>query len=53
MIMADLEQKFTSSVCAIGFEFVQGEGGIRPVSQEFAQKAQRIGDEAQRTPDRR
>jgi acetylornithine/N-succinyldiaminopimelate aminotransferase len=37
--LADLEQKFTSSVCAIGFEFVQGEGGIRPVSQEFAQKA--------------
>src|SRR6185312_1867942 len=24
---------------AIGFEFVQGEGGIRPVSKEFAQKA--------------
>jgi acetylornithine aminotransferase/acetylornithine/N-succinyldiaminopimelate aminotransferase len=35
----DLEQKFDSTVCAIGFEFVQGEGGIRPVSREFAQKA--------------
>jgi acetylornithine/N-succinyldiaminopimelate aminotransferase len=37
--VADLEQKFDSTVCAIGFEFVQGEGGIRPVSKEFAQKA--------------
>jgi acetylornithine/N-succinyldiaminopimelate aminotransferase len=37
--VADLEAKFDSTVCAIGFEFVQGEGGIRPVSKEFAQKA--------------
>jgi acetylornithine/N-succinyldiaminopimelate aminotransferase len=37
--VADLEQKFDSTVCAIGFEFVQGEGGIRPVSKEFAQRA--------------
>ena len=37
--VADLEQKFDSTVCAIGFEFVQGEGGIRPVSTAFAQAA--------------
>jgi acetylornithine/N-succinyldiaminopimelate aminotransferase len=37
--VTDLEQKFDSTVCAIGFEFVQGEGGIRPVSKEFARRA--------------
>ena len=35
----DLARKFDSTVCAIGFEFLQGEGGIRPVSKEFAQAA--------------
>lgn len=40
--VADLESKFDSSVCAIGFEFVQGEGGIRPVSKEFAQAAHKL-----------
>jgi acetylornithine aminotransferase/acetylornithine/N-succinyldiaminopimelate aminotransferase len=40
--VADLESKFDSKVCAIGFEFVQGEGGIRPVSQEFAEAAHRL-----------
>lgn len=37
--VSDLVLKFDSTVCAIGFEFVQGEGGIRPVSKEFAQTA--------------
>jgi acetylornithine/N-succinyldiaminopimelate aminotransferase len=37
--VADLERKFDDTVCAIGFEFVQGEGGIRPVSKAFAQAA--------------
>jgi acetylornithine aminotransferase/acetylornithine/N-succinyldiaminopimelate aminotransferase len=37
--VADLERKFDETVCAIGFEFVQGEGGIRPLSQTFAQAA--------------
>jgi acetylornithine/N-succinyldiaminopimelate aminotransferase len=37
--VADLEQKFDSTICAIGFEFIQGEGGIRPLSKAFAQKA--------------
>ena len=40
--LADLEKKFDATVCAIGFEFVQGEGGIRPVSREFAQKAREL-----------
>jgi acetylornithine/N-succinyldiaminopimelate aminotransferase len=37
--VADLERKFDATVCAIGFEFLQGEGGIRPVSKAFAQAA--------------
>jgi acetylornithine/N-succinyldiaminopimelate aminotransferase len=40
--VADLERKFDATVCAIGFEFVQGEGGIRPVSQEFAEAAYKL-----------
>ncbi len=40
--VADLERKFDSTVCAIGFEFVQGEGGIRPVSHEFAETAHKL-----------
>jgi acetylornithine/N-succinyldiaminopimelate aminotransferase len=40
--VADLEKKFDSTVCAIGFEFVQGEGGVRPVSQQFADKAREL-----------
>ena len=40
--IADLERNFDDSVCAIGFEFLQGEGGIRPVSRAFAEAAQRL-----------
>jgi acetylornithine aminotransferase/acetylornithine/N-succinyldiaminopimelate aminotransferase len=40
--VADLERKFDSTVCAIGFEFLQGEGGIRPVSGEFARAAHQL-----------
>ena len=40
--VADLERNFDDSVCAIGFEFVQGEGGVRPLSQAFADTAQRL-----------
>jgi acetylornithine aminotransferase/acetylornithine/N-succinyldiaminopimelate aminotransferase len=42
--VGDLERKFDSTVCAIGFEFVQGEGGIRPVSKAFAQAARELAD---------
>jgi len=38
----DLERNFDETVCAIGFEFIQGEGGIRPVSREFAETAQKL-----------
>ena len=40
--VADLERNFDDSVCAIGFEFLQGEGGIRPVSKGFAEAAHRL-----------
>lgn len=42
--VADLERSFDDTVCAIGFEFLQGEGGIRPVSREFAEAAQRLAN---------
>jgi acetylornithine aminotransferase/acetylornithine/N-succinyldiaminopimelate aminotransferase len=37
--VADLKAKFSSGVCAILLEPIQGEGGIRPLSQEFLQAA--------------
>lgn len=40
--VADLVRNFDDTVCAIGFEFLQGEGGIRPVSREFAEAAYRL-----------
>jgi acetylornithine/N-succinyldiaminopimelate aminotransferase len=40
--VADLLRNFDDTVCAIGFEFLQGEGGIRPVSKEFAEAAHRL-----------
>jgi acetylornithine aminotransferase/acetylornithine/N-succinyldiaminopimelate aminotransferase len=33
--VADLRAKFSDEVCAILVESIQGEGGIRPLSQEF------------------
>jgi predicted acetylornithine/succinylornithine family transaminase len=38
----DLESKFTDSVCAIVIEPVQGEGGIRPVSENFWRRAREL-----------
>jgi acetylornithine aminotransferase/acetylornithine/N-succinyldiaminopimelate aminotransferase len=40
--IADLESKFSSEVCAVCLEPVQGEGGIRPVSREFFAAARRL-----------
>ncbi len=40
--VADLEAKFSEDVCAICIEPVQGEGGIRPVSQKFFAAARRL-----------
>lgn len=44
--VADLKKKFTDSVCAIGLETIQGEGGIRPVSQEFLAAARELTERA-------
>ena len=38
----DLKAKFDDLVCAIGFEPVQGEGGINPVSKEFMKTAREL-----------
>ena len=37
--VADLKARFSTDVCAILIEPIQGEGGIRPVSHEFFQAA--------------
>jgi acetylornithine/N-succinyldiaminopimelate aminotransferase len=38
----DLKEKFSSDVCAIVLEVIQGEGGIRPVSKEFLKTAREL-----------
>lgn len=38
----DLKAKFSTDVCAIVLEAVQGEGGIRPVSREFMTAAREL-----------
>jgi acetylornithine/N-succinyldiaminopimelate aminotransferase len=38
----DLRAKFSTSVCAVLIEAIQGEGGIRPVSQEFFNAAREL-----------
>jgi acetylornithine/N-succinyldiaminopimelate aminotransferase len=38
----DLKAKFSSDVCAIVLEVIQGEGGIRPVSKEFLETAREL-----------
>ncbi|TCK70200.1 acetylornithine transaminase [Acidipila rosea] len=40
--IADLKAKFSTEVCAVLIEAIQGEGGIRPVSQEFMQAAREL-----------
>jgi acetylornithine aminotransferase/acetylornithine/N-succinyldiaminopimelate aminotransferase len=40
--IADLKAKFSTEVCAILIEVIQGEGGICPVSQEFLQAAREL-----------
>jgi acetylornithine/N-succinyldiaminopimelate aminotransferase len=41
---ADLRAKFSSEVCAILVESIQGEGGIRPLSQEFFAEARALAN---------
>ncbi len=42
--VADLRQKFSSDVCAILVESIQGEGGIRPLTNEFFAEARALAD---------
>lgn len=42
--VADLQAKFSNEVCAILVEAIQGEGGIRPLSQEFFAEARKLAD---------
>jgi acetylornithine/N-succinyldiaminopimelate aminotransferase len=42
--VADLRAKFSSDVCGICIEVIQGEGGIHPVSQEFLEAARELCD---------
>ncbi len=40
--VAELEARFSSEVCAVLIEPVQGEGGVRPVSREFFAAARHL-----------
>jgi acetylornithine/N-succinyldiaminopimelate aminotransferase len=40
--LADLKAKFSSDVCGVLIEAIQGEGGIRPVSKEFMAVAREL-----------
>jgi acetylornithine aminotransferase/acetylornithine/N-succinyldiaminopimelate aminotransferase len=40
--VTDLREKFSNEVCAILVESIQGEGGIRPLSQEFFAEARKL-----------
>jgi acetylornithine/N-succinyldiaminopimelate aminotransferase len=40
--VADLRAKFSDDVCAILVEVIQGEGGIRPLTQEFFAEARAL-----------
>jgi acetylornithine aminotransferase/acetylornithine/N-succinyldiaminopimelate aminotransferase len=42
--VADLRAKFSVEVCAILVEAIQGEGGIRPLTQEFFLEARQLAD---------
>jgi acetylornithine aminotransferase/acetylornithine/N-succinyldiaminopimelate aminotransferase len=40
--VADLESKFSDDVCGVIIETMQGEGGVRPVSEEYYRRARRL-----------
>jgi acetylornithine aminotransferase/acetylornithine/N-succinyldiaminopimelate aminotransferase len=42
--VADLRAKFSNDVCAILVETIQGEGGIRPLTQEFFAESRKLAD---------
>jgi acetylornithine/N-succinyldiaminopimelate aminotransferase len=41
----DLERKLSDDVCAVIFETIQGESGIRPVSEQFYRRARELTDQ--------
>jgi acetylornithine aminotransferase/acetylornithine/N-succinyldiaminopimelate aminotransferase len=44
--ITDLEKKFTSDVCAVLIETIQGEGGIYPLKEEFYRAVRRLTSES-------
>ncbi len=40
--VGDLERKLTDDVCAVLIETIQGEGGIRPISEQFYRAAREL-----------
>jgi acetylornithine aminotransferase/acetylornithine/N-succinyldiaminopimelate aminotransferase len=42
--VADLRAKFSNEVCAILVESIQGEGGVRPLTQEFFSEARALAN---------
>lgn len=40
----DLRAKFSNEICAILVEAIQGEGGVRPLTQEFFAEARKLTD---------
>jgi acetylornithine aminotransferase/acetylornithine/N-succinyldiaminopimelate aminotransferase len=42
--LEDLRAKFSHEVCAILLEAIQGEGGVRPLTQEFFAEARKLAD---------
>jgi len=42
--VSDLRAKFSNEVCAILVEAIQGEGGVRPLTQEFFAEARALAD---------
>jgi len=42
--VADLRAKFSNETCAILVEAIQGEGGVRPLTQEFFAEARALAD---------
>ena len=42
--VADLRAKFSNDICAILVESIQGEGGIRPLTQEFFAEGRKLAD---------
>ncbi len=42
----DLDHRFSDDVCAVILEAIQGEGGIRPISEEFYRRARALTEDA-------